>query len=225
MNHRTLLTAGLAAGALLLRTPAAGAGPAAEPRMLLHLVSTTSKAPDCAVPVAACADVRTFGIISAGSEQYYYGYILITGFDRERGLELARLAVDFDRTTGSGVDTFGWTLCASRQADGSDWYNGFSGNTLYWDDCPKTEFAVGGYFYMAAYDPSRMALIPPAGEDARIQNCGGAEVIVPPTRLGIASFTGDDGCNPCSEECNYVPVERSSWGGLKALYRGTAPGQ
>lgn len=219
MRASTLRGAGLTLMLFCLGATRVLAGPGAEPRMLLHLVQATGKTPTCGVPIEACADVKTFGLVTGGGSEFnYYCFVLVTGYDREQGLGQARIAVDFDRTTGSGVDTYSWTLCATSSENPLDWYNSLAGNTITWDDCPKTEFAVAGYFYMAAYDPSRLALIPPENEDARLTPCGGTEVLVPATRLGIASFAGDTGCNPCLEECHHVAVESRSWSGIKALF-------
>jgi hypothetical protein len=89
----------------------------------------------------------------------------------------------------------------------------------------------GGYFTVSAYDPSVMSIIPfPPSGFIKLATCRGAETIaeshVEPSRTGWISLGGaavgadTDGCNPLLGPClSATPVQPTTWGKIKALYR------
>ena len=58
---------------------------------------------------------------------------------------------------------------------------------------------------------------------AKVADCSGAEtVVVGEDGLGYVTFSpggAAGGCNPCLADCaGPVPVEKTTWGAIKALY-------
>ena len=208
---------------LALSTPRAGrAAGIAEPRILIHLANATSRVGSCTPPVSDCAspDVKVFGLTyNQATELFYFGYVLAAGHDAGAGLSEIKFAVDYARATNEGVDVFDWQTCASASLGPADWYASGTGNQIRWDDCPKTDVVVAGYFYLTAYSPGKIGIVPPPGEGpATLTSCGGQPVNIPVEHLGFAGFGDQQGCNPCLDECQFVAVEPTTWGMIKARF-------
>lgn len=215
----TLLLAPLLIG---LHLPRAGrAAGVTEPRILVHLAVASTKTGSCTPTISDCAspNVNVFGLTyTLVTEFYYFAYILVAGHDATSGIHEIKFAVDFARGTGEGVDIFTWTTCATSLG-AADWYVSGAGNQIRWDDCPKADVAVAGYFYMTAYTPGKIGIVPPPGEGpATLTNCGGQPVEIPIGHLGFAGFGDQQGCNPCRDECRYVAVQPTTWSSLKARF-------
>jgi len=129
---------------------------------------------------------------------------------------------------GTGIDVFGWNLCATLefQTTGpNQWPRPGGGNLITWNSltvCQEGETGVAGYFYMGAYGPDTMRLtVRPVDSAAKIANCASVETPLTDADLGYAAFSVGGvtaGCNPCSTGCSGVPVETTTWGGIKSLY-------
>lgn len=198
-----------------------GAAGVTEPRILVHLAAATTKTGSCTPAIADCTSpsVNVFGLTyNVATELYYFAYVLVAGHEATPGLNEIKFAVDYARGTGEGVDVFAWTTCATSLGE-ADWYVSGAGNQIRWEDCPKSDVAVAGYFYMTAYTPGKIGIVPPPGEGpATLTSCGGQPVEIPIGHLGFAGFGDQQGCNPCRDECDYVAVQPTTWGSLKARF-------
>jgi hypothetical protein len=88
--------------------------------------------------------------------------------------------------------------------------------------CQTGNVAVGGYFYVAAYDADVLRVIPrPIDGLAAIVRCSAIDHNVTEDGLGYVVFSpggAKDGCNPCLEPCApATPVTPTTWGGIKTL--------
>ncbi|HEX7879514.1 MAG TPA: hypothetical protein VF720_08895, partial [Candidatus Eisenbacteria bacterium] len=87
--------------------------------------------------------------------------------------------------------------------------------------CQTGAVATAGYFYLTAYAPSTLKLIPrPIDMAAKVADCGSLEIPLAASELGWASFSAGatvPGCNPCVQNCGIVGVEPSTWSSIKTL--------
>jgi len=205
---------------LLLAAAAGGVDAAESPSLLLHAVPVTG-GQDCTAGVLAnCAAATTSGFLE-GQVSFYNLYLLARLPDPAAGLAEIRTGITYDLRTVSGVDVFRWTLCADQEAPETGWFQEGGANRITWNEgsCPTDSIAVAGYFYVTAYDPSYFALVPPEADSSSMTLCGAEPVTIPTTSLGYIGFGSLAGCNPCLEACMYVPVEPTTWGGIKGLFR------
>lgn len=206
-----------------------------KPKILLHLKALTTKNACTTYPdLADCKTAVTRGQVGTASGPFYYMYALVaTGPYRSSGLggnDLgvagAQFGIDFDGTTGGGVDVFTWNLCATLEFTSTGWPQDGGGNLLTWDNtnkCQKNEVAVAGYFYCGAYSTDTFKLIArPVDSAAKVADCNSQEIVLTPAvDLGFAKFSaaGDtDGCNPCVAGCDGVPVQPTTWSKIKGSY-------
>lgn len=205
----------------LMAAPPLHAGPSGTPHLLLHARPVSSAEP-CATGIATCSEAQVSGGLyqptGAGS---YFVYLMAARFEPTSGAREFRVGVNYDPTTGSGVDIFQWHLCADAEAPELGWYQAGGANRLSWsaEACPAESLAVGGYFYLTAYTAGHIALTPPDSEPAQFVNCSGAATPVAATELGYIGFGGLSGCNPCLTPCTYVSIEPTTWSGVKSLLR------
>ena len=91
----------------------------------------------------------------------------------------------------------------------------------------QTGAAVAGFFYLAAYSPDVLKVIPrPADEIAQVATCDPiVEHTLTPNDLGYVAFSPGavvPGCNPCVRNCDEaapVPVRPTTWSAIKSLLR------
>jgi hypothetical protein len=149
------------------------------------------------------------------------------------GLAGAAFGIEYDGTGGSGVDFFGYELCADIEFPDGNWpANPPAGNTITWDsgsNCQNTPdpsdpqghaAAVACGFYTYAYSTDSFQIIrrPVAVPDFKVSDCTAAESNPQyPYFAGKAGFGGGSSFDPCSE---VLPVEPVTWGGLKRQFRG-----
>jgi hypothetical protein len=218
----------------------APAGRNADARVLLHLVSRNIERPCTSSPAGPrCADIVTSGrLYPAGA---YYALVLVTDGATDgtsaSGVGGVQFGIDYNGVPGAGVDIFGFTLCALLEFPTSGWPQPGSGNRILWDGvdhCQRTEpdgigtgvTARAGYFYLAAYTPDMLLIVPhPLDGTVKVLDCLGAESVVvtagqpkDPWPLGRASFSADGlaaGYNPCGPG---TPVAPTTWGRIKALF-------
>ena len=215
MAARRVAMAGLL---LVLAAPAARAVPYDnQPKLLLHVVPTTTSDQCAAGSLSDCRDAVTEATLSARNVgPWYYVYLLAARGDYSNvgGLSMG-ITYEQGRPTdinnGSGIDIFSWNLCATLEfvtPGPSSWPQPGGGDLLTWDTvskCQAGETAVAGYFYVAAYGPDELKLIPrPVDGRARLADCCSHEVTLGTAALGSANFstTGTTpGCNPCDGPC------------------------
>jgi hypothetical protein len=210
-----------------------------EPKILLHVMATTSKNPcttyfTTAMPNCESADV-TATAAGDGSLSYFV-YVVVARGDSMQTLSGLQLGVTYDTgdptdiADGSGIDMFAWILCATLEfATPPHWTNGGAapggGNLITWDSsnrCQTGEVAAAGYFYVTAYSDSKLEVtVRPVDDAAKVADCQASEVIVSEGALGYAQFSTSgtvEGCNPCLENCAPVATKSSTWSGVKTLF-------
>jgi hypothetical protein len=204
------------------------------PRILLHVAGVTAKNACAAGSLVDCADAVVEGGLSTAAGPFQYVYLL-AGDDYEpqvAGFECGIQYEDGDPgadANGTGLDVFSWTLCADNQVPSGGlnaWPKPGGGILLTWNEsnCQTDPVAVGGYFYLAAYDPDILRVVPrDESSSAGVAVCGGGSLAVPEPGLGFAAFSNGgllSGCNPCLDPCagtSGVPVLQKTWGAIKAL--------
>lgn len=186
MLHTTrklpLLSGLPAAAALILAFGLGWAGPAAadpgpKAKLILHLVPVDKdqvKKANCeSFPVEAAESVVTQGKLYP---QHYLAYVLATDIDEEVGIAGVTFGITYDNEPKSGVDIISWSDCTLYEWHMEDWPQANTGNLLTWhqkDDCQRTNPTVVGYFYLTAYSPDRLRLIPrPVDGMAQVAACG-----------------------------------------------------
>lgn len=216
--------------------------PNGDAKLVLHLAPPSGH-DVCGPPgQTPCAQVVTAGALYPAT---YYAYLLLHEGDALTGVQAFACGIDYDGAGHSGVDIFSWTRCcsfdASQLGPNGPWPAPGSGNELIWDSslCQRNEpggvgtgvVATGGYFYLTAYTPDRLKLVPtPVEHRAIVVDCqqvfydiaGPNQPPGRPSQLGFANFTAGGtvpGYNPCGGII--VPVRVTTWSAIKALY-GTA---
>jgi hypothetical protein len=215
-----------------------GAGPAsawtnADAKVILHIAPKGGKTPCPSGNLASCESAVTAGLSDPTGVQVYWTYILVSRFRTEEsqptiGLAGLQVAIDYDAVTGQGVDIYDWTLCAALQVPDPTWPAAMSSDLIAWNTattdpqlgCQTDSVAVAGFFYMGAYSPDDLEIIPrPIDGKLKISDCSAAETELGPSAQGKASFSVDGsapGINPCKIP---VPTQPVSWGRIKGIYR------
>lgn len=118
----------------------------------------------------------------------------------------------------------GWTSCADTQVPTAGWPECDEGITLTWASAQTGQQVVLGILDIQVYGLSRLMASPhptanhgewcdgtlPTAECVQITN---------PGHFGYVGFAGLVGFNPLQAPCGSVPVERTTWGAIKALYQ------
>lgn len=240
VHQRSALAAAaaLVLGSFLSAVPAQAAP--STPKILLHLMTTTSKNTCTRAQLSDCATAVTNGTSEAAGGVPYFMYLLAaTGplgldeGDTQEGIAGLQCGIDFDGTEGAGVEMFGWSLCATLEFSSTGWPEDGGGNLITWDSttkCQREQVGVAGYFYVAAYTPDMFKIIPrPVDGKAQVAKCSAEEINLSLADLGFVAFSAggtDTGCNPCVQvngndtDCSGVPVQRTTWSSIKGLYDG-----
>jgi len=237
---RVLTSAVLAGVAMVaLSTGAHAAGNANAKIMLHHQAPTTKNVCNRAgnVPTTGCIGYN----VNNGPlypTQYSFTYLLVINGSQTEGIAGVQMGIDYNGAPGAGVDVDLFFLCATLQFSSTGWPQDGGGNLITWDATTACQVngnpllgavAVAGYFYLGAYSPDVMRVIPrPVDGFAKVANCGSVEDIpwggAPTdnatdgdTFLGAQGFgPGSTGINPCGRE-RPVPVAEATWSGVKTL--------
>ncbi len=207
---------GLVVGAFLHAGPAR-AVVSPDAKLVLHLVPTKpGKKRVCTEHgVKAFSDVLTHGDLYP---QHYLAYVLITDFDTKEGIAGVQFGVSYDDSVGRGVDVLSWQDCALYQWPMDAWPGANSGNLLTWDQnegCQQDDPVVVGFFYLTAYSPDRLKLIPrPVDGLARVAACGIKQINaasrldnVKPENLGWLDFGEGQGYDPWDPQQNLLELK------------------
>jgi len=208
------------------RTTGAGTG---DPRLMLHVTTPVTKNQCANGQLADCHDAVTRGNLASvgGGGPFYFVYLMVIQFGEIAGVQCG---IDYDQGRVAGdanheaIDVLSWNLCAQIefQSPTPSWPKPRSGNLMTWqnDHCQSGATAVAGYFYVAAYSPDILQIIPrPVDALAKTANCESEEHIINPTFLGTARFSNDPnlkGFNPCGVGSS-VNIQPSTWSRIKTL--------
>jgi hypothetical protein len=186
-----------------------------QAKIVLHLTSPTTKNQCFDAPsLPTCDELVTGGQLYPAA---YFAYVLVADADRNKGLAGLQFGIEYDGALHSGVDILGWTLCATLNFSYPGWPADGTGNLVTWDRinvCQRTEpggFGTGvvanaGYFYVAAYSPDELQIVPRQVDGlAKVADCEAFEYIIPASALGLASFS-DGGTAPGFNPCGSTPL-------------------
>lgn len=224
--------------------PCAGSGPpplpppppppdrVGPPVILVHLTAAGGRDACASGGVVRCEDAVVSGSIAVPNVgPFYYAYLIgdLGNYQPSAGIQCGityEKNAPGDILNGTGIDIFGWTLCATLEFATSSphWPEPGSGNLITWSNgqCRATP-RVAGFFYLGAYGTDRLQVVAhPLVGDARMADCDGIETVVASGQLGWAGFAPggqSPGCNPCAGSCdNPTPVRVTTWGGIKAAF-------
>jgi hypothetical protein len=231
LMKRVLASALVAGLAVLALSTDSNAGPNANAKIQLHLLSPTTKS-QCtrlsATPV--CNAVVVQGTLYP---TLYYAYVLVTDGDATAGIAGLEFGITYNGNASQGVDIYGWTLCATLefQQPSPVWPSSGGGNLITWDSTNRCQVfepggagtgvvADAGYFYLGAYSPDVLAITPrPVSGFAKVATCAAEEDVVAPgpspSHLGTAGFGGQPGYNPCGLN---TPIQPTTWSNVKSIY-------
>lgn len=238
---RVLASVLLAGIALVGLSTGANAAGNADAKIMLHALPLTTKNQCNRTGVNTNLQLDCAGYDNGINNKalyptYHYAYLLVVDGDLtpvNGGIAGMQCGIAFDPAANSGVDVFGWSLCATLEFSSTGWPQSGGGNLITFNtSLPQCTLppgnanigavAVFGYFYMGAYTPDLMRVTPrPVDGLAKVANCASFEDIVfvgandGETFLGAIGF-GRPGINPCGRE-RPVGVENSTWSGVKNL--------
>jgi hypothetical protein len=224
----------ISAGLALCLPRSAAPGATYGPGVGLHIApvqGSNACASSGLINIITDAVVETQTLSTPGGPFYF---VYLVGCDHEGSPGIATIECGIGYQGGHvplggarPICVFNWTLCADIQFPYSAWPGPGGGNLIGWT-CGSTPppgfaviFEIAGFFYMGAYEPSRMMVIPnPVSGLVQVTNCGGTvlDVTVPPDFAffqGTAGFA-THGWPPCLGIP--LPVEPTTWGRLKAFY-------
>jgi hypothetical protein len=205
------------------------AGPNAGASIELHILGTTTK--------NACTRLQTTPACPALTNEgalgtYYYLHVLVMNGDAAAGVAGMQFGIQYGSAMSdlSGIDIFGWTLCATLEfpQPAPVWPNNGGGTLITWDSTNRCQqFEPGGlgtgvvgnagYFYMAAYSAATMQItVRPVDGFAKVASCAAEEDILPEYKLGAATFGGGQGFSPW---CDGDPTVNTTWSTVKSLYK------
>lgn len=211
--------------------------------IFLHVGKASGKRLACDEMPRSPSQVVTQGSADPSGNSRYYVYLL--GSPQTLGVENAgitgmQMGIRFTGTseTDPRITVFGWTPCSIMNFPQDGWPASGTGNTITWTvnptTCQQEEMVLAGFMYVSAYAPAIVAVtgFPTADPEnpsnglAKVTDCGGAEIVVDPSRLAWVSFGGAKmggdavGCNPLYGPCQeaLAPVLPTTWGRIKTKY-------
>ncbi|HEX7878209.1 MAG TPA: hypothetical protein VF720_02300 [Candidatus Eisenbacteria bacterium] len=223
------LVAGSSLIAELVRPTAAAAGGNPNAKIVLHLVPWNNRHTCAAGELAGPGQVVTKGDLFPAR---YAAYALIVDGNRGEGISGVQFGIAFNDTLKKGVDIIDWQECSLFNWPMPGWpVETATGNLLTWNvvtDCDTTGFRVAGFFYLTAYSPDRLRIIPrPADNMAAVIDClkNGSKNedcldVIPQENLGFVDFGGGDGYNPWDPKQNLMKFKNP--GGVR-IREGTTP--
>jgi hypothetical protein len=202
------------ATALLLWPGIAQASPQPAPSIFLHVQpATSSKNPCASLNISNCYETVTRGDLAEPEVgPYYFIYLLANtqpSISNLGGLQCGLFYQDYQAggmDDGVGVDIYSWHPCSSLEfpsASPNAWPQPGSSNLMTWssETCQSGPLVVAGYFYVGAYSPDILAVVPrPSDSRAVLASCASQEYTIPTLQLGRVAFSAgatDDGCNGC----------------------------
>jgi hypothetical protein len=211
-----LLTLGLLGLAVLFPRPAA-AGGNPNAKIILHLVPWNNRHTCTAGELKNPAQVVTKGDLFPAR---YAAYALIADGNPGQGISGVQFGISFNDTLKKGVDIIDWQECSLFNWPMPGWpVETATGNLLTWNvvtDCDSSGFRVAGFFYLTAYSPDRLRIVPrPADNVAAVIDClkNGSKNedcldVIPVENLGFVDFGGGEGYNPWDPKQNVLRLKK-----------------
>jgi len=201
----------------------AEAGDNKQAGIALHIAPANSVSPACSPAITA--PTLVYQTPDSSPASFFWTYLLVCNGSDSTGIAGMEMGVTYP----AQVVVYNWVPCSNLQFPDPIWPLSGGSNLLTWTtfNCkttrsepgvPRTVIAVGGYFYMGAYGPSQMVVIPrPVSGRAKVASCQSVEDDITfsiPTHLGVAGFGGSPGYNPCGAPTAVAPT---TWSGIKNL--------
>jgi len=229
----------------VLDPPPPAPGGNAQAKIMLHLVPPAPVGCD----LSGCCtfgSTRPCSLLTTKGDLYpthlYYAALLVVNGETDgssySGIAGVECGFDYKGATGQGVDVFGFSLCGNILYETNGFPGAGSGVRILFDPvngCKRNEpggagtgvSAQFGYFYLGAYSADQMRITTgPSDGLAKVIDCGGRETVIDggtvhgtPSPLGYLSFSAgavDPGYSPCDR---VIPVENTTWSGIKGLFR------
>ncbi len=222
----------LAAFAALLAAAAPAAAQANRDVTIGLYLEEAGSQPNCnKIKLLDCDDssIQVTGELNTA----YYAFLCVFNGDASEGISGLQCGLRFNDARNVGVEIESWRSCADLEYPQSGWASRSGvGNRILWSNnvhCQQEEpggigqgvTAVGGYFYLSAYSPDQLEVVPwkgtGYGEGLRVTNCANAETELEDAAGGSLGFS-DDGSVKGSLPCNTRIQEETTWGGVKNLY-------
>jgi len=216
---KLLIRSFLFAAALVLAAGPSFAGLNQNAKIFLHVGPVDAKNACTQVP-ADCRNANVVGNVGS----FYHAYVAVGNYSDSVGVAGVQFGIQYLDAGSVGIDIFSWTRCATLEFPSATWPLSNSGNLITWNPVTSCQLgpnpAVAGFFYIGAYSPDRLALIPRPGDGrAKVANCLSAEDDLTgqaPSPLGYVDFGTGPGYNPCA---TIVPVAPVTWSAVKSLVR------
>ena len=215
---RTLL---LVAVIVVLAPVVAPADVEAAPWVLLHIDTAISK--NVCATYTPPLDCQGVVVEQPAGPATFYNVYLVTDTSAMNTYAGVELSIHFTENQNDFA-MFSWQNCGDLEFPGPGWgVESGSDNLITFDrinNCqPSHSIIVNGFFYVGAYDASHMD-VRPRGTSGRlaVADCSNEEIDIS-SKLSSAGF-GFPGCNPCRDDCTPIPVEDTTWGGEKILFKG-----
>lgn len=226
------LFAGFALAALCFGVPNAEAGAVFQNGVGLHISPVRTSQP-CNLPPfnSLWETVSSVSELSTPNGPFYFVYVLGCDYHGGPGLAGVEFGIDYPGAfdpagVARPISVYGWTSCASQEFPSAGWPGPLAGNLILWS-CPpgppqptEVAYRVAGYFYLGAYAPARLSIIPhPITGKVQVGDCSGVphDVTMPPQ---FAIFQGAAGFALSGwPACLGIPLatEPTSWSRIKAL--------
>jgi hypothetical protein len=122
----------------------AEAGSNPDAKIALHIKSHPTKA-ICQATLPPCNSGGSL-VVQGNTLTPYDVMLLVVDADTADGVGGVSFGITYNDTSGSGVDIFGWTLCADAEyrgaPDGKTWPGSTSGNVIVWGCLTKLQKAA-----------------------------------------------------------------------------------
>ena len=214
------------------------AGTQDEALLVLHAKSRTVKSSTVCTtwsPTIPCREYTTSWPVGVGCDIY----LVVVRGDEGPGISGLSCGLQYDPQPSSGVDMFGYTLCADSESPSAGpngmWPEPGGGNRISWNpdtNCQRTVISPDGVhavacsFYVHAYSPDLFVIdydrtrspVP----EMTITDCAGAITPYGNACLKGPGFIGfgQPGCTPCEGGPCWICTETQpeTWGTLKQMF-------
>lgn len=191
----------------------------------LHITPAHVGPPAVTCTPAVTAPTIVYQTPDSSPASFFWTYLLVCNGSDSTGVAGMEMGVTYPVQ----IQVYNWVSCANLQFPDGIWPASGGSNLLTWTlaNCqndrsepgvPRSVIAVGGYFYMGAYGPAQMLVIPrPVSGRAKVADCNSREDDITfsiPTHLGVAGFAGAPGYSPCGAPTAVAPT---TWSGVKNL--------
>ena len=210
------------------REARAAANPNAK--IILHLVPWNNRHTCSAGQLKSPTQVVTKGDLFPAR---YAAYALVVDGTPGEGISGVEFGIAFNDTLKKGIDIIDWQECSLFNWPMPGWpVESTTGNLLTWNvvtDCDTTGYRVAGFFYLTAYSPDRLRIVPrPASSMAAVIDClkhGSKNEecldVIPTENLGFLDFGGGEGYNPWDPKQNLLRFRKP--GNISVRDRGASP--